>query len=188
MNETYVVIIRYLGIFLTALSTFLALKIFLDLNPNNSSTLLSILGWLLFVPLMQFGFGRPSYSILRRKKIEGDDLYNFVRKFVNIATLQALLTCILMIALSYFISIQNGYTENKLELIIFSTGLVSFSVCTLKRDISYALDLEIKYEIIEAFRRLMLLLIYVGIYFDIGFYKAGLIGVFIGSSTFILMR
>lgn len=188
MSDAKVIFIRYFAVIISAITTLLALKVFLAFDKNDAATFLAILGWLLFMPLLQFGYGRTSYAHVRRMKAEGLNVKNTVTKFANIACIQALVACVLIIFLAYYLSIQNDYSGSRLELVFFAFGLVTFQMSILKRDLAYSLDLEVSYEIIEAFRRLLLLCVYIAIFFGIALYIVSIFSVIVGISTFICMR
>lgn len=188
MSDAKVIFIRYFAVTISAITTLFALKIFLAFDKNDAATFLAILGWILFMPLFQFGYGRTSYAHVRKMRAEGFNVKNTVTKFANIAFAQALAACILIIVLAYFLSIQNEYSGSRLELVCFAFGLATFQISILKRDLAYSLDLEASYEIIEAFRRLLLLFAYTAIFFDISLYIVSIFSIIVGISTFLYLR
>ena len=125
MSDAKVIFIRYFSVIISAITTLLALKIFLTFDANEGATLLAILGWLLFMPLLQFGYGRTSYTHIRKMRSEGINVNNEVIRFSNIACIQALASCLLMVFLAIFISIQNDYSASRLELVFFAKLIAS---------------------------------------------------------------
>ena len=120
-------------------------------------------------------------------RANGLNIYKAVLKFLNVASLQSLASCLLMSSLAYFLCIQNNYSDSKLELVFFAFGLTTFQISILKRDLAYSLDLEVSYEVIEALRRTLLLSAYIALFFDIALFKVSIFGIIVGM-TFIYMR
>ena len=121
-------------------------------------------------------------------RANGLNIYKAVLKFLNVASLQSLASCLLMSSLAYFLCIQNNYSDSKLELVFFAFGLTTFQISILKRDLAYSLDLEVSYEVIEALRRTLLLSAYIALFFDIALFKVSIFGIIVGIGTFIYMR
>ena len=120
-------------------------------------------------------------------RANGLNIYKAVLKFLNVASLQSLASCLLMSSLAYFLCIQNNYSDSKLEL-VFLLWFDNFSNIYSKRDLAYSLDLEVSYEVIEALRRTLLLSAYIALFFDIALFKVSIFGIIVGIGTFIYMR
>ena len=175
MNKITVIFVRYLGVIFSALIAFLSIKVFLDFEPQDGATLFAIIGWMLFIPILQFGYGKPSYALIRQKRQNREDISLLIHRLNHVFSLQGAAVCFVMMFLSYFLAITQNYSGNKVELIFFTMGLSSIGACMLFRDLAYALDLEIYYECLETFRRFTCTLIYAGIYFGIPFWIVGIL-------------
>tara|TARA_X000000950_G_C13885774_1_gene648768 strand:+ start:350 stop:1621 length:1272 start_codon:yes stop_codon:yes gene_type:complete len=187
MNDKKVMLIRYLGIFIAGITALLSLKVFLSYEPQNAATLLAILGWLLFTDLLMFGYGRPCYAIVRKNRELGYNINKLVYKFVKIYICQAIFGLVIMAFLSNFLAKQNGYLDSYFDLVIFSMGLISISICNFKRDLSYALNVEVQFEILTTIRRFFLLCIFIALFFGSTLLLTGIFGLMAGFLTFLYM-
>ena len=188
MNDRKVMLIRYLGIFIAGIVALLSLKVFLSYEPQNAATLLAILGWLLFTDLLMFGYGRPCYAIVRKNRELGYDVTELVEKFVRVYIYQGIFGLVLMAFLSNFLANQNNYSETYFDLTIFSMGLISISICNFKRDLSYALNAEVHFEILTTLRRFFLLCIFVALFLGASLLSTGIFALMMGFLTFLYMR
>jgi len=188
MSKVKVMLVRYVGVALSAVIALLSLKVFLNYSPQDGATLIAMVGWLLFVPVMQFGYGRPCYAIVRQKREAGEDVFQLVKKFTNVFSYQAMGSCFVLLFITYILAVSQEFTGEKSDLLIFALGLASLSVCTLKRDLAYSLDVEIQYETLETLRRLFGVFMYLGLYYGLGLLGVGVFGLIVGVSSFFLMR
>ena len=66
-------------------------------------------------------------------------------------------------------------------------GLISISICNFKRDLSYALNVEVQFEILTTIRRFFLLCIFIALFFGSTLLLTGIFGLMAGFLTFLYM-
>ena len=187
-SEIQIVLIRYFGVFLSALISLMSIKVFLTFAPHESSIYLGIIGWLLFIPLFQFGYGRPGYALIRSERINRtNNISAYVNNLKNLYSKQSALSVLCLCLMALFLSINNNFNGNFLDPLIFALAVGSHASCNLMRDLSYATDTEKYYESFETLRRFSILLMYLAIINGIDIKISSIFVIFANCATFYLM-
>jgi hypothetical protein len=183
-----VIAIRGFGVVFSAITAMLSLRVFLAADPNNAATFVGFIGWLVFVPLAQMGFGRPCYAEVRSRSLGGSLDNGLVTSFIQLFMRQGVAAALCFGALSVGFGLAQGYTGVWSALVIFAIGMAAIAVCTLQRDLAYALDMESAYESLETGRRAASVLVYLGIWQGISLQVMGLFALMIGMGTFLYLN
>jgi hypothetical protein len=179
-----VIAIRGLGVILSAITAILSLRVFLAADPNNAATFVGFIGWLVFVPLAQLGFGRPCYVEVRSRYLGGTLNQGLVASFIQMFLYQGVLAALGFGLLSVGFGVAQGYTGEWSALVIFAIGMAAIATCTLQRDLAYALNKESAYESLETGRRAAGVLVYLGIWRGIPLEAMGLFALLIGVGSY----
>jgi len=183
-----VITIRGFGIVFSAIAAIMSLRVFLAADPNNAATFVGFLGWLVFVPLAQLGFGRPCYVEVRSRYLGGCLVGGLVGSFSLLFLRQGVVASLGFGMLAVGFGLAQGYTGLWSALLIFAIGMTSIATCTSQRDLAYALDKEIVYESLETGRRAASVLIYIGIWQGIPLIFIGLFALIVGVGTFLFLN
>lgn len=183
-----IIAIRYVGVILSAMTAFISLRVFLSAEPNNSATFLSFIGWLAFVPLTQLGFGRPCYSEVRDRFVSGSLNFELVDSFIRLFLYQGSFALIGFAFFSVILGAVQNYSGEWTALVVFATGMASIAICTLQKDLSYALSREKAYESLETIRRLAGFIVYVGIWWDVPMQFMGFLALVVGAGSFVFLN
>lgn len=183
-----VIFIRGLGVVLSAVTALLSLRVFLDMAPTNAATFIGYVGWLMFVPLAQLGFGRPCYAEVRSRLLEGTLSYGLVDSFIKFFLWKGLFTVFGFGLLSIGFGLAQGYEGEWSALLVFAIGVAGIAVCTFQRDLAYALDKETVYESLEVARRATLVLVYIGIWHGLPIQIMGLIAGIVGLISYLFLN
>jgi hypothetical protein len=182
------VVFRVVAAACSTASSIISLKIFLTAAPENASTFIGILGWLAFLPLSQMGFGRPCYGEIRERYVTGELNRELVFSFLRLFQKQAFTATLVFVFLAVGFGLSQGYAGSWFSLVIFVVGMSALASCTLQRDLAYSLDIESAYEVLEAVRKAVTVLIYGLIYIGTPLEIAGIIAASVAVSTYVVMN
>ncbi len=157
-SELLPLLFRAVSVIVAALSGLIGLKVLLKLPATEGVVLIAVLGWMVFMPLGQFGYGRPIYGYLRRDNDKGVVKDKHVSSFINLSSRQAVVASLSFCLLGFAYAIQQSLGFFALTVAFFALGLAGLNSSTYQRDIAYALSREKDYEVLELCRRLVLLL------------------------------
>lgn len=174
-SELLSLIIRAVGVITAACSSFISLKILLQLPEPESILLIAISGWIVFIPLGQLGYGRPVYGYLRKDYESGKSNRNIVEYFLLKCRKQVVAITIIFSICSYMYARYYGSSINVNGVIIFALGLAALNSGIYQRDIAYAQSSETKYELVELCRRLILLFGFFAIEFGLKVWQFGIL-------------
>ena len=183
-----IIAIRCVGVILSAMTAFISLRVFLSAEPNNSATFLSFIGWLAFVPLTQLGYGRPCYSEVRDRYVSGSLNFELVNSFIRLFIYQGSFALFGFGFFSAILGVVQNYSGDWTALVVFATGMASIAICTLQKDLSYALSRESAYESLETIRRLAGLIVYVGIWWEATMQFMGFFALVVGVGSFVYLN
>jgi len=144
-----VISIRGFGVVFSAIAAMMSLRVFLASDSNNAATFVGFLGWLVFAPLAQLGFGRPCYAEVRSRYLGGYLVVGLVASFIRLFLRQGVVAALGFGVLSVGFGLAQGYTGMWSALVIFAIGMAAIATCTSQRDLAYALDKETAYESLE---------------------------------------
>lgn len=141
------------GVVLSTLAGFFALKTFLRFGPNDSAILVALIGYLVFVPLAQMGFGRPCYGEVRERFIGGRLQSSLMRSFLDLFGVQAIFATILFSFMVLVLAWTHHYGRSWGELFFFACGQGALASGAFQRDIAYAVSDDTTYETWELLRK-----------------------------------
>lgn len=148
---------RSAGVVASAASALVSLKIFISLGQSDAATYIALVGWLVFVPLGQMGFGRPVYSAVRALHARQALGNGLVDSLVRLFGAQALLSLGLFTLVALVLAQRQGLSGSLLGFLIFALGLTALNASAYQRDLAYATSREGTYEFWEFVRRMTLL-------------------------------
>ena len=182
-KNTKIIFIRLCGVVISSFTAFFSIRILNNYSVENSSTLIGFLAWLVFTPIFQFGFGRPSYTEIRSRYI--DNVLNnlLIKSFLKLFTFQSIVASLFFGFLAILIGYSQGYNKSIFGLFFFALGIASLGSCSLLKDISYSIDKELTFELLEIIRRSFLLVIYLLLSIKISFTVVGILGIIIAITT-----
>jgi hypothetical protein len=155
--EILPLVVRSLGVVVAAISGVLGIKIFLDVGGDAGPYLVAMVSWLVFLPLMQFGLGRPLYGVLRRDYIGNGGVEAQLSISVMIfAGLSIFAICVFAGFAAWLL--KDSLAPLKVfEYSVLAAGLAASSSGAFQRDYCYAISRELLYESCELVRRCSLL-------------------------------
>lgn len=149
--------LRILGVIISALFGLIAIKVFLALDHEAGPFLVAMITWLVFLPLLQFGFGRPVYSFLRKQFVKGQlDSIMLNHAVLLFGALSASASCIFGL-FSYWLVHDHIGRLDAFGLFVISVGFAVCATGLFQRDYCYAIGREVIYEAAELLRRLAML-------------------------------
>lgn len=160
----------------SSLAGIVALKAFLPLNPREAAVLIGLLGYLAFMPLAQFGFGRPCYGEVRERFVGKTLRVELVRSFLRLFGWQSAVAAFLFAALAVLFAMSQGYGSSRVGLFAFALGQAALGACTYQRDIAYALSCDPTYENWELIRRCSALVTYLMVLIGWPLWLGGVLG------------
>lgn len=166
----------------------MSIRVFMNSGPESSATFIGLLGWLVFIPLVQLGLGRPCYGEVRGRLVDGSLLLGFVNRFKNIFFWQTLAAIAAFAAFAAFFGMVQGYDGEVLPLIIFAAGIAGLATGPLQRDLAYALNCELYYEAYELMRRVASLSVYSGVAMGVSLELLGLFALTVALGTHLALN
>lgn len=157
-SEWLPLLIRAVGVLAAALSGLVGLKVLLRLPEAEGVVLIAVLGWMVFMPLGQLGYGRPVYGWLRLGHETGRSNVAGAVRFLNLFRRQAVLASCALGLLGWAYAARQVTGGFASAVAIFTLGLAALNSGIYQRDMAYALSQERHYEVMELCRRLGLLL------------------------------
>lgn len=165
LNTLRLILIRFSGVVISALTHFISIRVFIKEFPEISTEMVSIYNWLTVIPVIQFGFGRPIYTKLRgqfhKDNSSRNPLNNLSNKILNSS--RRLLNCLALLAITTYVVLSANVLWRKLPIeklfpiLIFAIGIGVQSIGQYQRDVAYAISKEITYESLELARRSVML-------------------------------
>lgn len=138
------------------------------MGEGQTATIVALLGWVVFLPLGQLGWGRPLYAAVRHRLVKGRLGPEVLDQTLRITSRQAgaalCLFGVTMLGLAHHLEFTGSYPG----LAALVIGMGTIGLATFWRDLAYATSTETQYEQFELIRRLTLLLSLGSLQFGIG--------------------
>lgn len=174
-HELKALVSRGGGVAFSSVGGFFALKAFLRFSPTDAAVLVALIGYLVFLPLAQFGFGRPCYGEVRERFIDGRLRPALVHSFLGLFGLQAAGATLAFAVFAGILAWGQSYQGSLAGILAFGLGQAALASGTYQRDLAYALSLDPHYEKWEFFRRVFSLLTFILILKGLPLWAGGLL-------------
>ena len=175
--------LRSVSVVAAALTSLVGLKVLLKLPEAEGVVLIAVLGWMVFMPLGQFGYGRPVYGWLRRDHESSILNPNLTEYFLVLTRRQAVLASLILCLLGLAYAARNSPAPFVLTVAVFALGMASLNSGIYQRDIAYALSHERDYETMELCRRFILLFGILALSVGLPIWVLGMLAFLVGVLT-----
>lgn len=155
--ELLPLVVRSLGVVTAALSGIFGIKVFLAIGGSAAPYLVVMVTWLVFLPLLQFGLGRPLYSIIRRDFVQNGKVASKLRTSVMTLAALAVTAICLFAGFAAWLLKDSAAPRAIVEYAFLAAGLAACSSGAFQRDYCYAVSKELLFESFEFLRRICLL-------------------------------
>ena len=172
--ELFPLVVRSLGVATAALSGVFGIKVFLAIGGSAAPYLVAMVTWLVFLPLLQLGLGRPLYSVLRRDFVQNSKVGSKLRTSVMILAALAVTAICLFAGFAAWLLKDSTAPGELLEYAFLAAGLAACSSGAFQRDYCYAISKELLFESFEFLRRICLLVGLLALWFHAPVVPVGL--------------
>lgn len=155
---------RFLGVAVAAASSLLAIRVFLSIGGDAGPYLIAMMAWLVFLPLLQFGFGRPMYSAIRGEYVQHGNVASIVRQAVALFGLLALLATLVFTVFVFALVSDKLGALQAADAVVLAVGLAANATSAFQRDYCYAVARDDLFEGMELVRRVGILVGFIGLW------------------------